>query len=299
MTPAERLHVHHKKLIGTIRDLAERTKSDSAEASLLITFCNEFLISHALAEEVTLYKADTDTEFVGNMIREHREIKDSLEAIGSAYLKGDSSTVVSETDNFMALLDKHFGEEENTLMPNLSKKLAQEELELLIEEAHQIEAEKKKSDIWSLFEQDHKRIDFNILRLRKSAGDPESSKVLFGTVRAQLLKHIEMEEAVLFPAFAEHAAPGQTGPVQVMIAEHREITSMIASAADVVDEQSLLSKIDALVGKLAVHNKKEELILYPMINRSLPPAERVKIFKECFEGLSSVRSNDEKRVTVK
>ncbi len=299
MTPAEKLHAHHEKLIGTIRDLAERTKSDTAEASLLITFCNEYLISHAEAEEVTLYKADTDTDFVENMIREHREIKDTLEAIGSAYGKGDSTGIISETENFMTLLDKHFGEEENTLMPKLSKRLSQQELEGLIEEAHGIEDEKKKSDLWSLFEQDHKRIDFNITRLRKSAAGPDAAKGFYSIVRAQLLKHIELEETVLFPAFGEHAAPGQTGPVQVMVAEHREITSILVTAGDSLDDKSLDPNIDLLVGKLAVHNKKEELILYPLINRTLPAGERVKVFKECFEGLASVPSRDESTALVK
>ena len=288
MTPTEKLHIHHEKLIGTIRDLAERTKSDNAEASLLITFCSEYLISHAEAEEVTLYKADTDAAFVESMIHEHREIKDVLEAIGSAYGKGDSAGIVSETQEFITLLNKHFGEEENVLMPKLTKKLSQEELEGLIQEAHQIEAEKKKSDLWSLFEYDHKRIDFNISRLRKSAGSPDAAKSVYSKVRAQLLKHIELEEAVLFPAFGEHAAPGQTGPVQVMIAEHREITSILVTAGDSLDQTLLGSNIDALIGKLAMHNKKEEIILYPLINRTLRPPERVKIFKECFDGMAAV-----------
>ena len=288
MTPVEKLHVHHEKLIGTIGDLAERTKSDNAEASLLITFCGEYLISHAEAEEVTLYRADTDAGFVENMIHEHREIKDALEAIGSAYGKGNSAGIVSETKEFITLLNKHFGEEENKLMPKLAKKLTQEELEGLIQEAHQIEAEKKKSDLWSLFEHDHKRIDFNISRLRESAGNSAEAKSIYSKVRAQLLKHIELEEAVLFPAFGEHAAPGQTGPVQVMIAEHREITSILVAAANSLDEKSIGPNTDALIGKLAVHNKKEELILYPMINRALRAPERVKIFKECFEGMAAV-----------
>ena len=288
MTPAEKLHIHHEKLIGTIRDLAERAKSDNAEASLLITFCSEYLISHAEAEEVTLYKASTDAAFVESMIHEHREIKDILEAIGSAYGKGNSAGIVSETEEFITLLDKHFGEEENALMLGLTKELSREELEGLVQEAHQVEAEKKKSDLWSLFEHDHKRIDFNISRLRKSAGSPEAANGIYSKVRAQLLKHIELEEAVLFPAFSEHAEPAQTGPVQVMIAEHREITSILVTAGNPVDGNSLGQNIDALIGRLAVHNKKEELILYPMINRALRTPDRVKIFKECFEGMAAV-----------
>ncbi len=288
MTPTDKLHIHHEKLIGTIRDLAERTKSDSAEASLLITFSSEYLLAHAEAEEVTLYKADSDTEFVDNMVHEHRKIKEALEAISTAYSKGDSAGIVSEMNSFMALLETHFEEEENTLMPKLSKMIAQQELESLIVEAHQIESEKKRSDIWSLFEHDHKRIDFNISPLRKSSAGSDAAGTIYSKVRGQLLKHIELEESVLFPSFVQHASPGQTGPVQVMIAEHREITALLIAAGDSKDAASLGSTVDALVGKLATHNKKEELILYPLIDRTLPAAERQMIFKECFDGFASV-----------
>ena len=107
----------------------------------------------------------------------------------------------------------------------------------------------------------------------------------YSKVRSQLLKHIELEETVLFAAFAEVAAQGQMGPVQVMIAEHREITSLISPPADSLDEGTLASNVNALIGKLAVHNKKEEMILYPLINRTLPRNVRDKLFKECFDEL--------------
>ncbi|MGO9480157.1 MAG: hemerythrin domain-containing protein [Candidatus Kryptoniota bacterium] len=285
MTPTEQLDAHHEKLIVTIRNLADRTRNDYADTSLLLSYCNEYLLSHAGAEEVTLYKADNDADFINHMIHGHREIAHSLEAIANDYGKGDSTTLASEVERFMGLLDKHFAEEENTLMPKLSKRLAQQELESLIMEAHQIEAEKKKSDVRSLFEYDHKRIDVNISRIRNSNSNLGAALQRYSKVRSQLLKHIELEETVLFAAFAEVAAQGQMGPVQVMIAEHREITSLISPPADSLDEGTLASNVDALIGKLAVHNKKEEMILYPLINRTLPRNVRDKLFKECFDEL--------------
>ncbi len=288
MTPSEKLHAHHEKLIGTIKELSERTKKDPAEASLLLAYCSEYLISHAEAEEVTLYTADDDADFVNGMIREHKEIKHSLDVIDASFSKGDLHTLTSETENFISLLNKHFGEEENTLMPRLKERITEQEMESLITEAHQIEAEKKKADVWSLFEYDHKRIDLNISRLRMSVADSARMKEFYSKTRAQLLKHIEMEENVLFTAFEEHATREQTGPVQVMIAEHREITSLISTPAERLDERTLSSNVDALIAKLAVHNKKEELILYPLINRTVPRGDRDKVFKECFEGLAQV-----------
>ncbi len=287
MTPTEKLHAHHEKLIGTIRALAERMKVDPADASLLVSYCEEYLVSHAEAEEVTLYTADDDTDFVNHMIHEHKEIKHSLDVVGTSFGRGDLNALDSESRNFMALLEKHFNEEENTLMPRISAKISQQELQALIDEAHQIEAEKKKADVWSLFENDHKRIDLNITLARNSRGDIEKAKLFYSKVKRQLLKHIELEETVLFPAFGEQASDNQMGPVHVMIEEHREITSLIRIPDGRVGEKALLENIDALAAKLAVHNKKEELILYPLINRTLPRADREKVFKECFEGLAA------------
>ncbi len=288
MKPVEKLHAHHEKLINTIRSLANRAKEDPADASLLLSYCNEFLVSHAEAEEVTLYTADDDANFVNNMLHEHKEIKHSLDVIDAAFSRGDSPAVVSEVNNFMALLNKHFSEEENTLMPRISKKISEQELESLIEEAHQIEAEKKKADVWSLFEYDHKRIDLNISQMQNSKGNVDKIKKCYSKIRSQLLKHIELEETLLFTSFGEHATLDQMGPVQVMIAEHREIASYISTPADRLDEAALSGNLQGLVSKLAVHNKKEELILYPMINRTLPRREREKVFKESFEELTKV-----------
>ncbi len=282
MKPLEKLHAHHENLIGTIRSLANRAKETPSDSSLLISYCNEYLVSHAEAEEVTLYAADDDASFVNNMILEHQEIKHSLDSIDAAFSKRQTHQLISEVNNFVALLDKHFNEEENTLMPRLAKTHSEEKLNSLISQAHEIEAGKKKSDVWSLFEYDHKRIDFNISNLQNSKDGIEKSKIHYSKIRSQLLKHIELEETILFTAFGEYASPNQMSPVHVMISEHREITSCISTPADLLDPTTLQDNIQALVGKLAVHNKKEELILYPLINRTLPREEKEKIFKGSF-----------------
>lgn len=287
MTTMEKLHAHHEKLIGTIRELVERTKADPAEASLLVSYCGEFLLAHAEAEESTLYNADANAEFVDKMVREHREIKELLESIGNALGTGGASLIISESARFMELLNAHFLEEENILMPRLSNKMSEGEMENLITEAHRVEGEKKRSDIWSLFELDHKRIDLNMSRMRMPGVHLDAARHYYSRMRGQLLKHIELEETVLFPAFEEHANPGQMGPVHVMISEHREIVSIISPSLEDIDEESLRSRTDLLIGKLAVHNKKEELILYPMINRTLQASHRARVFKESFDGLAA------------
>lgn len=288
MNTLDRLSAHHKELIGTIRDLVERAKADTADTSLLLTYCNEYLISHAEAEEVTFYTADDDADFANRLIREHKEIKQSLDAIDASFTGGASQELAREAKAFMTLLDRHFEEEENNLMPRLKAKMPEQELEALIAEAHQIEAEKNKGDLWSLFENDHRRIDMNLARVRGSEGNPEAMNELYSKARAQLLKHIELEEGELFPAFGAHASPEQMGPVRVMIAEHKEMTPLIPAPGELADPKKLLDNLGALTGKLAVHNKKEELILYPLVNRSIPRGERFEIFKKCYGELVKV-----------
>ena len=285
MNAFEKLHIHHEKLINTIKSLAHRAEENPADTSLLLSYCNEFLVSHAEAEEVTLYTADDDTNFINGMIHEHKEIKQSLDVIDGIFSRRDLQQLIPEIRNFMTLLERHFNEEEEVLMPKLRNKISEQELGSLIEEAHQIEAEKKKADIWSLFEYDHKRIDLNIEHMLDSK---ENVEKYYSKVRGQLLKHIELEESVLFTSFGEYATPDQMGPVQVMIAEHREITSYISTPVERLDVAKFQDVLRELVGKLAVHNKKEELILYPLINRTLPRSEREKIFKESLEQLMKV-----------
>ncbi len=288
MGPLEKLHTHHEKLINTIKSLAERAIADPADTSLLLAYCNEYLVSHAEAEEVTLYTAENDAEFINSMIHEHKDIKHSLDVIDAAFSRGEGETLTTEIRNFFAVLIRHFNEEEEKLIPRISTKISEQEMESLISEAHVIESERKKSDVWSLFEYDHKRIDLNISRLRNSVVGSGETSERYRKMRTQLLTHIELEETVLFPAFAEITSPDHLGPVNVMIQEHQVITSYLPSPADREANAKALETLVDLIGRLAVHNKKEELILYPMINRELPRAEKERVFKECLNKFMTV-----------
>ena len=286
MNPSEKLRAHHEKLIGTINSLVDRARKTPSDVSLLLSYCRQYLVPHAEGEEVTLYAACHDTEFVKKMVDEHKELKGHLDTVGEAFSRGEMQAVNPGIDSFMDLLNKHFQDEENVLMPRLSEKLSQQELESIIERAHNIEKEKKTSDVRALFEYDHKRIDLNISALKNEKG--ETAKILYSKMRRQLLKHIELEEVVLVPAFTEVSSPNQTGPVQVMIAEHREITSRISIPADQLDMTALRDDLQKLVGLLAVHNKKEEIILYPLINRTLDLKKREEVYGESLKKFMEV-----------
>lgn len=288
MNPFEMLHRHHQELIGDLQLYVDRVIRDPADASLLLSYSNEYLISHAEAEEILLYSADEDKDFINGLIREHKEIKQSIDVIDGAFSRSDVEHVVMEAKYFMELLLKHFGVEESQLLPHLREKLSDDEFQKLIGESHAVEFEKRRSDVWSLYEYDHKRIDLNLSRLKDARDDLKKALGLYSKLRAQLLTHIELEESVLFPAFTDVASPEQHGPVQVMIDEHRQINSYISVPPEKFDLQLFIRDIEDFAGKLATHNKKEELILYPLINRSLSKKLKAGVFSESFKRFTQV-----------
>ncbi len=91
-----------------------------------------------------------------------------------------------------------------------------------------------------------------------------------------LRRHIRFEETVLFPAFERVTGmPPDHGPTSVMRVEHRAIEQLLADLRDAVGAgvRPGESTRDELRDVLAAHNGKEENVLYPLLDRSLTPAE--------------------------
>ncbi|WP_348944909.1 hemerythrin domain-containing protein [Chitinibacter sp. FCG-7] len=84
--------------------------------------------------------------------------------------------------------------------------------------------------------------------------------------------HFALEEDALFPAF-EQASGLIGGPTQVMRQEHaqaRELMRALQEAAVRQDTDDYLGCAETLLLLLQQHNMKEENILYPMCDRSIP-----------------------------
>ncbi|WP_052190871.1 MULTISPECIES: hemerythrin domain-containing protein [Chitinibacter] len=88
----------------------------------------------------------------------------------------------------------------------------------------------------------------------------------------QTIKHFALEENELFPAF--EAASGMVGgPTQVMRMEHaqaRDLMSGLQEAAQNLDADDFTGCAETLLILLQQHNMKEENILYPMCDRTIP-----------------------------
>lgn len=88
---------------------------------------------------------------------------------------------------------------------------------------------------------------------------------------AELLAHLDAEEALLFPAF-ENATGMTQGPTQVMRMEHgqmRELNQQMNQALAAKDADAFAGAAETLLILMQQHNMKEENILYPMCDQAL------------------------------
>jgi regulator of cell morphogenesis and NO signaling len=97
----------------------------------------------------------------------------------------------------------------------------------------------------------------------------------FSAFRRGLLRHIRVEEDLLFPVFEIRAGLPAAGPTATMRAEHRDIRLLLADLALALDQGratagALKRALDCL---LSDHNRKEEAVLYPVLDRLLTPNE--------------------------
>jgi regulator of cell morphogenesis and NO signaling len=142
-----------------------------------------------------------------------------------------------------------------------------------------MEAQTKNDSVMEYLQADHRRLDglMGACKAKVEAGDVESARALFAEFRTGLMRHIKIEEGLLFPEF--ESATGlsrEGGPTGVMRYEHAEIIRLLDSvhelfegARPAADEFERLRS--SLVALLHEHNQKEERILYPMTDRLVPP----------------------------
>jgi uncharacterized protein (DUF2249 family)/hemerythrin superfamily protein len=134
---------------------------------------------------------------------------------------------------------------------------------------------------------DHDRLDALLASARTDlqAGEADGARRAFGEFRTGLLRHIRIEEAVLFPAFERSTGMGEGGPTSVMRMEHRRIEGVLEEMRQLFDTPepgvAPFERLRAdLLAVLADHNLKEEHIVYPMTDRSHPAAQIGALIRE-------------------
>lgn len=132
------------------------------------------------------------------------------------------------------------------------------------------------SSISSTLSAHHRNCDELFLAAEGAAAEgkwPEC-EAKFAAYCAEIERHIDFEEQVLFPAFEQ--ATGMTqGPTTVMREEHaqiRELNARMAAAATRRDTDDFLAASETFLVLMQQHNLKEEGVLYPECD-ALPGAE--------------------------
>jgi len=131
---------------------------------------------------------------------------------------------------------------------------------------------------------DHDRLDATLqdARERAGSGDWKGAMSRFIEFRHGLLRHIRMEEDVLFPAFEVRSGMAEEGPTAVMRAEHREIKAILLRLPDAIENGALEpfeAEVASLLAVLGDHNTKEEEVLYPMTDRMHDENERDELVR--------------------
>ena len=124
------------------------------------------------------------------------------------------------------------------------------------------------------FTHDHRRCDERWAEVEAAAqaGEREVEKEKWREFQSQMLRHLRMEEEVMFPAFEQASGMTGGGPTFVMRSEHEQMRGLIvqmSAAADGGDYDELVDLGDTLLMLIQQHNQKEENMLYPMAEQAL------------------------------
>ena len=118
----------------------------------------------------------------------------------------------------------------------------------------------------------HRELDQLMEDADNACGTPQGAAA-FARFREAMEHHLEIEERVLFPEFAQRTGPG--GPLSVMRQEHDAIRGLLASGQD-GHGAACRALFDTMTVLVSQHHLKEENVLYPMSD---------KLLADCAEGL--------------
>lgn len=128
---------------------------------------------------------------------------------------------------------------------------------------------------------DHDRLEAILAGVceKVDTGQVAAARTQYGEFDSGLLRHIRIEEELLFPIF-EAKTGVVSGPTEVMREEHREIKRGMALMRDGLERGDLAAFREGLQfvrETLPSHNQKEEHVLYPTTDRLLSDSERLAL----------------------
>ena len=114
---------------------------------------------------------------------------------------------------------------------------------------------------------DHKFADAEVAALDGKWSEADTA---FNAFNDDMLLHFATDEDLLFPALI--SAGGPSGPVQVMLMEHtqiKELLNQMAAAIAQKNDSEYSGLSETLLMVMQQHNRKEENILYPIMDQML------------------------------
>lgn len=129
--------------------------------------------------------------------------------------------------------------------------------------------------------EDHDRLDALLGEYRAlKRVDHDRAKQAFKDFKFGLQRHIVWEEQILFPLFESKTGLVESGPTAVMRAEHRQIGARLEAIHQKVRARDPDTEREeaGLLEVLTAHNRKEEAVLYPMLDRLATPEEMHAVF---------------------
>lgn len=143
--------------------------------------------------------------------------------------------------------------------------------------------------------QDHEEVQKKLPLLRAGArglregGTPEALTAVSQVIQfldTELRVHMRLEEEALFPVLERHIGR-EGGPIGVMLAEHQELWDQVAQLQQAVAElkqgggasasEKASRLASSIAGLLDAHIPKENMILFPLAERVLTPAEMAEV----------------------
>ncbi len=129
------------------------------------------------------------------------------------------------------------------------------------------------SDLRTLFTEDHRYCDdlLGEAETCMAQSDGVGAQEKFRNFQAAMLRHFQVEEEQLFPAFEQETGV-VNGPTRIMRMEHVQMRQLMDDALAALvagDNDEYLGVVETLVIMMQQHNMKEENVLYPMCEQAL------------------------------
>jgi iron-sulfur cluster repair protein YtfE (RIC family) len=121
---------------------------------------------------------------------------------------------------------------------------------------------------------DHRQCDEALAGAEEAVhgGDWGAASAAFQTFHAAMLRHIAMEDDVLFPAFEDATGMSHGGPTETMRVEHEQMRTVFDEMKGALakrDANQYLGLCETLLVLMQQHNLKEEQMMYPMLDQAL------------------------------